>query len=309
MDLSVVIPVYNEEANLPLMYNRLNAVMTDMGITNYEYIFVNDGSVDASLSWLLEHAEKDEHVKYINFSRNFGHQIAVYAGADKSKGKAVVFIDGDLQDPPELIKELYTKFNTGYDVVYAKRRERKGESKFKLLTAKWFYKIIARISSVEIPLNTGDFRIISNRVVHYLRQMPEQEKFLRGQISWIGFKQSFVEYDRDERNAGETGYTFKKMFSFAMDGITSFSTFPLKVATAAGFVVSFIALVVIIYALYSYYFLERTVTGWTSLIISVLFLGGVQLLTIGVIGEYIGRINNNVKNRPVYIIQDTNIKE
>lgn len=309
MDLSIIIPVYNEEANLPLMYNRLNAVMTDMGIVNYEYIFVNDGSVDASLSWLLEHAEKDEHVKYINFSRNFGHQIAVYAGADKSRGKAVVFIDGDLQDPPELIKELYAKFNTGYDVVYAKRKERKGESKFKLWTAKWFYKIIAKISSVEIPMNTGDFRIISNRVVHYLRQMPEQEKFLRGQISWIGFKQSYVEYDRDERNAGETGYTFKKMLSFAMDGITSFSTFPLKVATAAGFVVSFIALIVIVYALYSHYFLERTVTGWTSLIISVLFIGGVQLLTIGVIGEYIGRINNNVKNRPVYIIQDTNITE
>lgn len=304
--VSVIIPIYNEEKNIFNLYDRLTGVLQGLGET-YELIFVNDGSRDNSIALIKTLADRDEKVKYINFSRNFGHQIAVSAGLDHTSGKAVVIIDADLQDPPELILDLYRKMQEGYEVVYARRRKRQGESFMKLLTAKYFYRILAKITSVEIPVDTGDFRIMSDKIVQVLRQMPEQNKFLRGQISWAGFRQTFVEYDRSERLAGETGYTYRKMIRFALDGITSFSDFPLKVATMLGFGVSGIAFLVMLYALHSHFILGDAVPGWTSLILSILFLGGIQLITIGIIGEYISRISNNVRNRPLYIISDTNV--
>jgi dolichol-phosphate mannosyltransferase len=221
----------------------------------------------------------------------------------------VVIIDADLQDPPELIAEMMAKAQSGYDVVYARRIKRKGESVLKKATAKLFYRLLSSITSVDIPIDTGDFRIISRRVVEALKLMPEREKFLRGQIAWIGFDQTFVEYERDERVAGSTGYTWRKMLHFALDGITSFSNFPLKMATFSGFAMSFISFLLMVYALYSRFILKVYEPGWTSLMLSVLFIGGIQLLSIGIIGEYVGRISNNVKQRPMYLVKDTSNKD
>jgi glycosyltransferase involved in cell wall biosynthesis len=306
VQVSVIIPIYNEEKNIFNLYDRLTKVMQTLG-EGYEFIFVNDGSRDNSLALIKTLADRDEKVKFLNFSRNFGHQIAVSAGLDNASGKAVVIIDADLQDPPELIIDLFRKMQEGYEVVYARRRKREGESFLKLLTARWFYRILARITSVEIPVDTGDFRIMSDKIVQVLRHMPERNKFLRGQISWAGFRQTYVEYDRAQRTEGETGYTYRKMIRFALDGITSFSDFPLKMATMLGFAVSGIAFIVMLYAVYAHFVAHDTVPGWTSLILSVLFIGGIQLITIGVIGEYISRISNNVRNRPLYIVSDTNL--
>lgn len=304
-DISVIIPIYNEEKNIPELYNRLTSTLNSLS-TVYELIFVNDGSKDASLMRLKELSSKDPHVFYINFSRNFGHQIAVSAGLDYCSGKAVVIIDADLQDPPELIAELYSKYKEGYEVVYAKRANRQGESWFKKFTAKVFYRILNRLTSVHIPLDTGDYRIIDQKVVHYLRQMREKNKFLRGQISWLGFRQTQVLFDRGQRKHGKTGYSFGKMLHFAIDGITGFSDKPLQFVTKLGVFLSIVSFLIILYALYSHFILDRTITGWTSLIISSMFLGGVQLLSIGIIGEYISRINRNVLDRPLYIVEEQN---
>lgn len=307
MEISIIIPIYNEELNLKLMYDRLYKVILTMNIT-YEFIFINDGSIDNSMNIIKELANINRNVKYIDFSRNFGHQIAVSAGLERSKGKSVVIIDADLQDPPELIIDLYEKHKEGYEVVYAKRRSRKGENFMKKWTAKLFYRILGSITSVSIPVDTGDFRLIDRKVVEVLKNMPEQQKFLRGQISWIGFRQVAVEYDRDERHAGKTGYTYKKMIRFALDGITSFSNFPLKFATYTGFIVSFLAFLIMLYALYSRFIIKEYVPGWTSLILSVMFIGGIQLICVGIIGEYIGRLSANIRNRPLYIINETNFE-
>jgi dolichol-phosphate mannosyltransferase len=220
----------------------------------------------------------------------------------------VVIIDADLQDPPELIKDLYVKLKEGYDVVYAKRKTRQGESYMKKTTAKLFYRILSKITSINIPLDTGDFRIISRKVVEILNKMPEQHKFLRGQISWVGFKQTFIEYDRAERIAGETGYTYRKMIRFALDGITSFSNFPLKFATATGFLFSIVSFFIMLYTLYSRFITRDYQPGWASLMITILFIGGIQLIGIGIIGEYISRLSDNVRNRPLYIIDESNCK-
>jgi dolichol-phosphate mannosyltransferase len=308
MKLSIVIPIYNEEENIDSLINRLRTVVAQMQIS-CEYIFVNDGSKDHSFQLIKNLALADPAIKYIDFSRNFGHQIAVSAGLDLAAGDRVAIIDADLQDPPELIIEMFAKMDQGYEVVYAKRNNRNGESWLKKFTAKVFYRILKSITSVKIPVDTGDFRIIDRKVVNVLKQMPEHNKFLRGQISWIGFKQTYVEYDRKVRQAGSTGYTYKKMIRLALDGITSFSNFPLKVASICGFVVSGIAFMVMIYALYSRYITKDYVEGWTSTIISVLFLGGIQLISIGIIGEYISRLSENARNRPLYIINETNIKK
>jgi dolichol-phosphate mannosyltransferase len=306
IDLSVIIPIYNEQEIIPELYERLkNAVSTIT--SNYELIFVNDGSKDYSLNELLNLTKIENRVFYVNFSRNFGHQIAVTAGLDFCRGKAVVIIDGDLQDPPEIIPDLYNKYKEGYEVVYAKRAERKGESFFKKITAKLFYRILKRLTSVSIPLDTGDFRLIDRKVVDYLKLMPEQNKFLRGQIAWLGFNQTHVVFNRDKRKYGKTGYSFNKMLHFAMDGITSFSDKPLMFVTKLGFSISFISFIIILYAICSYYILNRTITGWTSLIISSMFIGGVQLISIGIIGEYVSRINKNVLKRPLYIVGNTNL--
>jgi polyisoprenyl-phosphate glycosyltransferase len=307
-EFSIIIPIYNEQENIHKLYDRLKAVMNGMNVS-HEFVFVNDGSRDRSMILIKELAAKDNSVHYINLSRNFGHQIAVTAGIDHVRGNAVVIIDADLQDPPELIAEMYAKMKEGFEVVYAKRKSRKGESILKKFTAKWFYRILASITSIDIPVDTGDFRLMDRKIVDVLRTMPEQQKFLRGQISWIGFNQTYVEYNRDERHGGETGYTYKKMLRFALDGITSFSNLPLKFATAAGFVVSGITFIVILYALYARFISKDFVPGWTSLILAVLFIGGVQLITIGIIGEYISRLSANVRNRPLYIIAENNLEQ
>ena len=306
MDLSIIIPIYNEEINLPVLYARL-AAMLDALLLEVEVIFVNDGSRDQSLELMQGFATCDPRMHYITFSRNFGHQVAITAGLDLSRGAAVVVMDGDLQDPPELIPELYAKLHEGYEVVYAKRRSRQGESAIKLFTAKIFYRILARITSVNIPIDTGDFRIISRKVVTALKQMPEQNKFIRGQISWIGYKQTFLEFDRSERAGGEPGYTYSKLLGLALDGITSFSDLPLRMASIGGFAVSGVAFLVMLYAIYARFFLKNYGVGWPSLMVSVLFLGGIQLMAIGVIGEYVARLGANTRQRPLYIIDETDL--
>lgn len=307
MEISAIVPSYNEEKNVPLIYKRLTDTLSQIS-DKYEIIFVNDCSKDSTLSVIKQISEKDSHVKYISFSRNFGHQIAVSAGLDMCKGNAVVIIDGDLQDPPELILEMYKKYQEGYKVVYAKRKTREGETWFKKATAKLFYRFLAAMTSIEIPVDVGDFRLIDKVIVNHLRNMPEKSKYIRGQISWIGYKQTFVEYHRDARLYGKTNYPLKKMLRLAFDGITAFSDKPLKMASAIGIISAILSLLAIVYALISYFIFDSAVSGWTSLIISVLFIGGVQLITIGIIGEYIARINNDVRNRPLYIIEEENIE-
>ncbi len=307
MDISVVIPVFNEESNLPVLYERLVNSVTSIS-NDYELIFVNDGSKDNSLNIIKELSLKNPQVKYIDFSKNFGHQLAVFAGLENAKGDTIVIIDADLQDPPELIKELYSKMKEGYDVVYAQREQRVGESWHKLMTAKLFYRFINRLSEVSIPLDTGDFRIISKKINDIIVSMPERNKFLRGQIAWTGFNQTFVSYNREERYAGKTNYSYSKMFSFAFDGITAFSNLPLRLATYLGFAVSLISFFFILYTLYQKYFKHDVVQGWSSLMVSILFIGGVQLICLGIIGEYLGRIMDNVKQRPLYIVRESNLK-
>lgn len=306
MDLSVIIPSYNEERNVGIMHERLTKTLSEI-TDSYEMIFVNDCSKDQTLLRIKELAERDSHVKYLSFSRNFGHQIAVSAGLDFCTGEAVVIIDGDLQDPPELICKMYERYKEGYKVVYAKRKTREGETWFKKATAKIFYRLLASMTSIDIPVDVGDFRLIDRVIVEHLRNMPEKSKYIRGQIAWIGYKQTFVEYHRDARLYGTTNYPLKKMLRFALDGITAFSDKPLKIASGLGIFSAIVSLLALVYALVSHFCFHATITGWTSLILSVLFIGGVQLITIGIIGEYIARINNDVRNRPLYILDEKNL--
>lgn len=305
--LSIIIPVYQEEKNIPELHQRLSAAAKKVS-PDYELIFINDGSKDGTIQELKKLAIADNQTFYIDFTRNFGHQIAVSAGLDKCRGDIVVIIDGDLQDPPELIPDLYQKYLEGYDVVYARRKERKGEGVFKKMTAAAFYRILRRLTSVDIPIDTGDFRMIDRKVVDALKEMKEQNKFLRGQIAWLGFRSAEVLFSRDKRKHGKTGYSLKKMIHFALDGITSFSNVPLQLVSRLGIIVSFISFLIILYALYSHYFLKETLSGWTSLIISTTFIGGVQLISIGIIGEYISRINKNILNRPLYMVKESNLR-
>ncbi len=304
--ISVVIPVFDEAENLPVLQQELSAVLSAGGLS-YEILYVNDGSRDGSLEVIRSLAGEYPQVHYINFSRNFGHQVAVSAGLDHCKGDAVVIMDADLQDPPALIRALYDRYREGYEVVYARRRRRRGEGLLKRLTASFFYRLMARITSVHIPLDTGDFRIIDRKVVEVLRDMPERHKFLRGQIAWVGFRQTFVEYDRHERMAGESGYSWSRMIRFALDGITAFSDVPLRLVTYCGFLVSGIAFLIALYALYARFILQDYVQGWASLIISVLFIGGIQMIGIGIIGEYISRIQTDTRKRPLYVIDEIHL--
>ncbi|MCB9262478.1 MAG: glycosyltransferase family 2 protein [Flavobacteriales bacterium] len=305
--ISVIIPVYNEQHNIEPVYHRLKLVLDKLNLSR-EIIYVNDGSSDESAEIINRLAKSNSEVKYIHFSRNFGHQIAVSAGLDYATGDKVVIIDADGQDPPEIIEQLYLKSLEGFEVVYAKRAERLGESAMKKATAKWFYRILNKITHVDIPLDTGDFRIIDKKVVEQLRKMPEKRKFLRGQISWIGFNQTFVEYKREERLSGQTGYTYRKMIRFAIDGITSFSNWPLKLATISGFLFSFVGFLLILYTLYSRFFTDDYQPGWASQMITIIFIGGIQLIGIGIIGEYISRMNENIQNRPLYIVKESNLR-
>lgn len=304
--ISVILPIYNEAGNIQMMYDRLCTALESLE-KSFEILFVNDGSADHSLQIIAALAENDSRVKYISFSRNFGHQIAISAGIDHCEGEEVVLIDADGQDPPELIPDMLNKLAEGYEVVYARRKKRNGESTLKLLTAKWYYRLMQKITQVPIPLDTGDFRAISRKAVDVLKQMPEQNKFYRGQIAWIGFKQSAIEYERDERVSGDTGYSYRKMIRLAIDGITSFSDLPLKLATLGGFVCAGIGFILILYTLYARYVSRIYEPGWASLMITIVFLGGIQLIGIGIIGEYISRIHTNVRKRPLYIIEKTNV--
>lgn len=301
--LSVVVPMYYEEAVAEECYKRLKNVM-DSNNFNYELIFVNDGSKDRTYEILKNIALSDKNAKIINFSRNFGHQIAVTAGVEAASGDALVIIDADLQDPPELITDMVKLWQEGYEVVYAKRKQRKGETFFKLTTAKYFYKFLAHMSEITIPKDTGDFRLIDRKVATAFLSMPEKNRFIRGMISWVGFNQTYVEYERDERFAGETKYPLKKMIKFAKDGIISFSAKPLKIITGIGFISVILSLIILIYSLISKIFEQDIAKGWTSIMCALTFFGGVQMLSLGVIGEYIARIYDESKGRPLYIIKD-----
>ena len=302
--ISVVVPMYFEEEVAEECYNRLRSVMLENNI-DYEFVFVNDGSTDRTLPILQSFAAIDPAVKIINFARNFGHQTAVTAGIDYATGDAIVIIDADLQDPPEVIPELIAKWKEGYDVVYAKRKKRAGETKFKLLTAKYFYKTLNYLSDIDIPKDTGDFRIIDAKVADVFRQMPERNRFVRGMFSWIGFNQTFIEYERDERFAGETKYPLKKMIKFASDGIIAFSTKPLKLMLLLGSVSVFISFALLIYALFVKMFGYEVARGWTSIMVAITFFSGIQMISLGIVGQYIARIYDESKNRPIYVVSTT----
>lgn len=302
--ISVVIPMYYEEEVAQECYNRVKKVLD--GIEGYEneIIFVNDGSKDKTLSILEEIAAKDKNVKVISFSRNFGHQAAVTAGLKEVTGDAIVILDADLQDPPELIPDMLKYWEKGYEVIYGKRKTRKGESAFKLLTAKMFYKTLNALSDVEIPKDTGDFRLVDRKVVDVINQMPEHNKFLRGLFSWVGFEQIPYEYERQERFAGKTKYPLKKMIKLASDGIMGFSTKPLKLVGGLGIISIVISIIILIYAVLSYTFKWNNLTaGWTSIMVTMTFLSGIILLSLWMIGEYIIRIYSESKGRPQYIIK------
>ena len=301
--VSVVIPMYYEEEVANECYNRMKKVLESIENYDYELVFVNDGSKDKTLSILEEIARKDEKAKVISFSRNFGHQAAVTAGLKFVTGDAIVIIDADLQDPPELIPEMLKLWEDGNEVIYGKRKTREGESHFKLFTAKMFYKTLNALSDVEIPKDTGDFRLVDRKVVDTINQLPEHNKFLRGLFSWVGYKQTAYEYERKERFAGKTKYPLKKMLKLASDGIIGFSTKPLKLVGILGMLSILISFIVLIYSIISYIFKLNTLTaGWTSIMVAITFFAGVQLLSIWIMSEYIGRIYDETKQRPQYII-------
>ena len=301
--ISIVVPVYNEEAGIQEFYKRIKKVTQNLACDSTEIIFIDDGSQDSSYRQLIELAQHDSTLKVIKFSRNFGHQIAISAGMENAKGDAVVIIDADLQDPPEVIHQFIAKWKEGFDVVFGVRITREGESRLKLWTAAMFYRILRFIAQIDIPVDTGDFRLMSRRALKHVIALPERDRFVRGLVSWIGFKQCGVSYSREKRNAGETKYPYRKMLRFALDGITSFSNLPLKLASFLGYLTSFLAF---LYAcgVFIQKALGYTVQGWATIMVGLLFLGGVQLVCLGIIGEYIGRIFNETKNRPLYIIEE-----
>lgn len=300
---SIIVPMYNEEEVIEHTYERLKQVM-DSTDESYELIFVNDGSKDRTVELISIIGDFDPNVRLINFSRNFGHQIAISAGMDYAQGDAIVVIDADLQDPPEVIIDMIAKWKEGYEVVYGKRLKRKGETAFKKLTAKFFYRILRGLTNVDIPVDTGDFRLIDRKVCDVLRGLKEKNRFVRGLVSWIGFRQTMVEYEREERFAGETKYPLKKMIAFAIDGITSFSYKPLKMATYIGFALSLTSFLYLIVVIFQKLFTGSTIAGWASIVAVNLLFNGIILLLLGIIGEYIGRIYDESKNRPLYIVRE-----
>lgn len=309
--ISLVIPMYYEEEMAQECYKRVVNNLKKLQEYEYEIIFVNDGSKDKTLAILEEIAKIDKQVKIISFSRNFGHQCAVTAGLKYVTGDAIVIMDADLQDPPELIPDMLKLWEEGNEVIYGKRRTRKGESKFKLLTAKLFYNTLNALSDVEIPKDTGDFRLVDRKVVEVINELPEHNKFLRGLFSWVGFEQKELEYERKERVAGKTKYPLKKMIKLGLDGIISFSSKPLKIVGGLGFLAIMLSCIILVYAIASFIFKWNNLTaGWTSLMVTVTFFSGTILISLWMIGEYIARIYDEIKGRPQYIIkQKINIEE
>lgn len=298
---SIIAPCWNEEVTLPELYRRISEVMEPLE-ENWELVLINDGSTDNTSQVMRKLHKTDPRVHYIEFARNFGHQIAVTAGMDYAQGRVVILIDADLQDPPELILRMLDKWREGYKVVYAVRSERKGETWFKLFTAQLFYRLIYRITDVNIPLDTGDFRLMDRQVVDQMKAMKEHHRFIRGMTSWVGFKQTGVEYVREERFAGETKYPVRKMVRLAITAITGFSIFPLQLATFLGFataIVSTIFIILVIIARLSGY---QAFEGQATTLVMVLFLGSIQLISLGIVGEYLGRIYDEVRNRPLYVV-------
>lgn len=302
--LSVIIPCYNEEEVIGETLRRLRAFCAELQELDVELVFIDDGSSDTTRELLRAAAAIDDRLRIICFARNFGHQIAVTAGIDAANGDAVVLLDADLQDPPEVVHDMLAKWREGFDVVYGTRTERPGESLFKVATARGFYRLLNKLADVPIPLDTGDFRLMSRRVVDALRAMPERDRFVRGMVSWVGFRQTALPYCRAERFAGQSKYPFRKMLRFAMDGILSFSTKPLQLSIALGFASAFMALLGIVYAVFVRLLTDNWVEGWAALMVAVLFIGGAQLISVGILGEYVGRIYNESKGRPLYIVSE-----
>ena len=300
--LSLVIPVHNEESNILPLWERLEKTLASY---KYEILFINDGSTDKTAAVIKELAKKNHKLKLLSFTKNFGHQNALICGYQHALGDCIVTIDADLQDPPEIIPQMVTKWQEGADIVYAKRKTRQ-DGFFKRLSAYIFYRFVNILSDTPIPTDTGDFRLQSKKVNTFLKELPEHNKFLRGLVAWGGFKEEIVLFDRDKRLSGKTHYTFSKMLNFALDGIISFSTKPLRLATYIGFFVSGVGMLGILYAMWRRFFLphEYWVTGWTALFVAVLFLGGAQLFTIGIIGEYIGKMYKETQNRPQYLLKE-----
>jgi polyisoprenyl-phosphate glycosyltransferase len=301
--LAVVIPCFNEEGTLRETHHRIGQVIS--GITTaYEIVYVDDGSRDGTPSLLRQLQQEDPHVRVVSLSRNFGHQCAVTAGLEHAQGDAVVIMDADLQDPPEVVELMVRRWEEGYEVVYGVRSDREGETRFKLLTASLFYRLMRWLSDTAIPLDTGDFRLLDRKVVDAVLAMPEKDRFLRGMVSWTGFRQLGVPYRRAARFAGTTKYPFTKMLRFAVDGILSFSIKPLRLSTLLGFASAGLALLVMLYAVTLRLFTHYWVPGWTALIVTVLFLGGAQLISLGIIGEYVGRLYGEAKRRPLYLVRE-----
>lgn len=302
--LSTVVPMYNEEGGIDLFFERLEPVL-DKITKDYEIICIDDGSSDATLDELLEHRERNPRIKVINLSRNFGKDVALSAGLDYATGQAVVPLDADLQDPPELIAEMMDKWREGYEVVYARRADRKSDSVSKRVTAGWFYRVHNAIADISIPDNVGDFRLIDQRVNIALQNLPERTRFMKGLFAWVGFKQASVDYVREERAYGDTKWHFWKLWQFALDGITGSTTFPLRVWTYIGMLVSLTAFIVSTLLIIRVFVYGVDVPGYASLMVAVLFLGGINILATGIIGEYIGRIFTEVRHRPLYLVRDT----
>ncbi len=303
VNISIIAPIYNEYGNIPELYQRLQKTLGESD-ESWELLMIDDGSTDGSTDLIRDLAKQDPHVKPVIFARNFGHQLAVTAGLDYSQGQAVIIIDSDLQDPPELILDMISKWKEGFEVVYAVRAKREGESWFKLFTASLFYRLIYRITDVDIPLDTGDFRLLDRKVVNVMKQMRERHRFLRGMSVWVGFRQTGVTYDRAARYAGKTKYPFKKMVKFASDAITGFSYLPLQLATYMGFISASISILAIPIVIATRLAGIQAFFGQATTLIAVLFLGGVQLISLGILGEYIGRLYDEAKGRPLYIVHE-----
>ena len=304
--ITILIPAYNEEESLHHLYNRLLESTSNLSHYAFEFLFVNDGSQDATMEIIKDLRKKDEKVSYVDLSRNFGKETAMIAGFDYAKGDAVIILDADLQDPPELIPEMVKYWEQGYDDVYAKRRSRRGETIMKKATAGLFYKLLKRMSQVPIQENTGDFRLLDRRCVEAIRQIRETQRYTKGMFSWVGYHKKEILFDRDPRISGETKWNYGKLFDLAIEGVTSFTTAPLRFSSLMGITVSFFAFLYMIWIIFKTIAFGESVAGYPSLMSVILFIGGIQLIVLGIIGEYLGRVFNETKNRPLYFIHEYN---